>query len=614
MQSTLSTCTFNRDGLGQISGGHQDLEDQYNTLKNIQMDHLRDLLTINETGIGQFYVLGIEAGIGKSLGTNNAIGNYLLKGGTRKFLLAKKFKTEITDGVSRINNAAGKTVAMGITGDTWGEDMKGLDRIPKFPVVIITHKRYLDLCLDPKTRAIFEQGRHTLVIDEQIEPPTYSFSEDEYLRCCDLIRSRWLIDKLSVLCSGLFDEIALGMAKSKSVIACRPVVDPALLQEFRSHVIANKSKVRYRNIKELSNEELESKGTVKALTLVKEFLEMLNILGSSLCFSYQGRITAIDSRLKLWSLQNNIILDASAGIDRLYDCSPNMTVDIQPRIINNGNSVIRVDKKFSTSRGSIRNALDYPEKICASIRKCKPSTDNTLVVVHKDKLKEIVGHLKKQGFEDIAEGDDYNGQDIAITYYGNLIGKNHWRDFNQVWIVATNILHMELYPVYQHFFSQIEPVNKEILMDNVPGGFGFIEEQYEEVRIGSIAKDIYQAIKRIDRNEHPCSEIFLVQSNQLVIDEVIKCFPGIQTGEPIDLNIHSKRTPRKESQNDIKAAQMASLLLGLPPGNYAKKYMCELLGWNRRDPNLNRIWKHDILLKMDENKIIHIGQRIVTRF
>lgn len=307
---------------------------------------------------------------------------------------------------------------------------------------------------------------------------------------------------------------------------------------------------------------MANRSKVKNLELVKKFLEILNVLGTSLCFSYQGRINAIDS--PLWSLQNNIILDASSGIDRLYDCSRNMTVDVQPRIIDNSRSVIRVDKKFSTSKGSIINAIDYPEKVCAAIRECKSSTDKTLVVVHKTNKDVIVHHLKRQGFEDIGIADDYNSQDIAVTYYGKLICKNHLRDFNQVWIMATNILLMELYPMYQHFFSQIEPVNNEILMDNVPGGFGFIEEQYEKVRIGYVAKDIYQAIKRIDRNEQPCSEIFLLQSNQLIIDEVIRNFPGIQIGEPIDLNIHSKTTPRKESQNDIIAAQMASLLLGLP--------------------------------------------------
>ncbi|MDR3600217.1 MAG: hypothetical protein P4L49_07020 [Desulfosporosinus sp.] len=592
MESNIPVYAINKEET--VQAGHDGLADQDHILKNIQMAHLRDLLIIGETGIERFTVLGIEAGIGKSLGTDNAIGVYRLRGGTRKFLLVKKFKPEVTDSVTRINNLVGKTVALGITGDTWEEDRKNIDLIPSFPVVIITHSRYLDLCLDEKKRSIFEQGRHTLVIDEQIEPPTHTFTEVEYLEHVAFLKSRWLQDKLSELCSGLFDEITLGTAKSKSVIACRPTVDLASLIEFRNHVMANRSKV-------------------KDLKSVKEFLEMVGILGSSLCFSYQGRITAIDSRLKLWSLQNNIILDASAGIDRLYDCSPNMTVDIQPRIIDNTKSVIRVDK-FSTSKGSIINAIDYPEKICEAIRKYKSSTDKTLVVVHKDKKDEIVAHLKKQGFQDIGICDEYNGQDIAVTYYGNLIGKNHWRDFNQVWIVATNILKMELYATYQHFFSQVEPVDNEILMDNVTGGFGFIDEQYEKIRVGSIAKDIYQAIKRIDRNEQPCSEIFLVQSNPLVIDEVIRNFPGIQIGEPIDLNIHSKTAPRKESKTDIKAAQMASLILEQPLGNYEKKYLCGLLGWNRKDPNLNRIWKHPSLSKLEDSGAIKINPKTVTRF
>lgn len=591
LETNIPVNSLNKE-IAKISRGHS-LPDQYQVLKKKQMDHLYDLLIDGETGINLFTVLGIEAGIGKSLGTDNSIGRYWSSGGTRKFLLVKKHKIEVDNSVARINSIAGMNIALGITVDTWEDDRKNLDRIPGFPVVIITHSRYLDLCLDSKTRSIFEQGRHTLVIDEQIEPPKYSFSEEEYLLCRDGLRSRWLGDELSAICDGLFQVINLSKASSKSITPCRPSVDLKLLQEFRSHVKDNRNKVN-------------------DFKLVNEFLEMLNVFGTSLCFSYQGRITVIDSRHKLWQLQNNVILDASAGIDRLYDCSPNMIVDVQPRIIDNSRSVIRV-AKFSTSKGSIKNAIDYPEKICSSIRRYKSSTDKTLVVVHKDNLNEIACHLKKQRFEDIGIADDYNGQDIAVTYYGNYLGKNHWRDFNQVWIVATNILHMELYPTYHHFFSQIEPVHNEIPMDNVTGGFGFIDEQYEEVRIGYIAKDIYQAIKRIDRNEQPCSEIFLVQSNPLVIDEVIRNLPGIHVGEPIDLGIEHKRTPGKESQTDIKAAQMASLILEQPPGNYTKKYLCEMLGWNSKDRNLNRVWRHDLLKQLD-GIALHIGPKAVTRF
>jgi len=79
-----------------------------------------------------------------------------------------------------------------------------------------------------------------------------------------------------------------------------------------------------------------------------------------------------------------------------------------------------------------------------------------LVVVHKTNKDVIVENFRRQGFRDIAVGDDYNDQTIAVTHFGNLIEMNHWRDFNQVWIVATNILPMELYATYQHFFSQIE--------------------------------------------------------------------------------------------------------------------------------------------------------------
>lgn len=153
----------------------------YPELYPVQMNHLKNLLTVYETGYGMFTALPIEAGIGKSIESDKSIGQYRKYGGNRSFLLVKKFRAEVTNSLIRINSHYDRNIVLGITSNNWGEIRPQAYDIVNWPVVIITHARYLNLSLDPLTRSYFEQDRHTLVIDEQVELPTSLFSEHDYL-------------------------------------------------------------------------------------------------------------------------------------------------------------------------------------------------------------------------------------------------------------------------------------------------------------------------------------------------------------------------------------------------------------------------------------------------
>jgi hypothetical protein len=67
---------------------------------------------------------------------------------------------------------------LGIHSDNWSDEWKfNLNEIKDFPLLIITHKRYIDLCLDEELRQYFIEDRGTLIIDEKIEFPIYFFSK-----------------------------------------------------------------------------------------------------------------------------------------------------------------------------------------------------------------------------------------------------------------------------------------------------------------------------------------------------------------------------------------------------------------------------------------------------
>jgi hypothetical protein len=68
-----------------------------------KMQHLRKRLTEYTTGANSFSVVSIEPGLGKSLQSDRCIGEYVAAGGTRKFLLVKRFKEDVAASVDRIN-------------------------------------------------------------------------------------------------------------------------------------------------------------------------------------------------------------------------------------------------------------------------------------------------------------------------------------------------------------------------------------------------------------------------------------------------------------------------------------------------------------------------------
>jgi len=62
------------------------------------------------------------------------------------------------------------------------------------------------LAQDSFTRGYFTEGRHTLIIDEAVHIPTYSFSELEYREILNILPVT-LHQGLGAVCAGLFKEI-----------------------------------------------------------------------------------------------------------------------------------------------------------------------------------------------------------------------------------------------------------------------------------------------------------------------------------------------------------------------------------------------------------------------
>lgn len=574
-----------------------------------QMKHLAELITEGQTGKGKFIALGVEAGVGKSRETDKAIARYLnnVPEWDRKFLLVKRYKEDVYESAKRINTMCqNHHVAIGITEDEWAKFLNDQDfsRIEMYQVVIITHARYRGLSQTSQDyfRAFFEKDRHTLVIDEQLEVPVFSFSKKtfgEILACL----SYDFKDILDLLCEPLHRELE-GLMQGQHgnrLVKVNPEVDEQLIREFENRV----------NSHHFWNREDRNK--------VKLFIDFLYNLNTTTCLYNHayggrgGRISSLCLGLDRWTLQNNIILDANVGIDKRYKYAKDMQADVQPKFVDHNRFTFN-HVNFNSSRTNKFYAVDFYPKVINMIVSKKSKEDKALIVTHKIDEGNVVKELEKQGFK---LDNNRIGKDISVAHFGEIIGKNRWREFNQVWVIASPNIPMEVYALNWCFFAQRRIGMENLLLKRPDGSFGFRNDKFEDVRIGYLVSEIYQAIKRIDREVRKDSQIYVATDNKEVVASVMNQLKNVRVGEVIELDVtykndQEKGEPRRRGRKSNRVEEMKSLILNeLQPGEYYKSQLYSRLGW---EPNgqTGRIWSEPEI-KALEPRIISIERQKIVK-
>jgi hypothetical protein len=296
----------------------------------------------------------------------------------------------------------------------------------------------------------------------------------------------------------------------------------------------------------------------KTLTLVKKFSRILQKeegdgeycdLKSFALFK-TNQITTINKFKQFYSTFGTcLVLDATATVNKFYSTAstgrlPNFDIINLPKIRKYTNLNIYTAKGFSQSR----------HVLCATVEKIESSFDVYKPVIESLKSEEekllVIGH---KSFIDFA-GNEYFGDDsVALTYWGNHVGKNDWNDCSKVLVVGWNYLPpletvTEVYGAYMPSgdLTAISKVTKENM---------------EIFSTAQLAEDIIQAVMRtrariIADNNSDClpAEVYLMypdrDKEQDVIDLVVNEFPGatINTWEPpvgIDLSGFTK--PQKNA-------------------------------------------------------------------
>jgi hypothetical protein len=169
--------------------------------------------------------------------------------------------------------------------------------------------------------------------------------------------------------------------------------------------------------------------------------------------------------------------------------------------------------------------------------------------------KKLSEHLYSLGLGD-EEVKKVISEKVKIDHFGNLIGVNTYRDFSNVVVMKTPNYDYLSYALTFFYYSSKEG-NKLGKIEV------FQHEQINKIWKTSVAGEIYQAVKRVNRDNSRNSEIYVFTANQEAINIVLEQLPGINYKQMEMEGVYKKkqRQNKKSTKSDSKAKELKDFLI-----------------------------------------------------
>lgn len=570
---------------------------------------LKETISMKRSPLNEFKVFAWEAGLGKSKFSTEFVAEAIIEaiGNESRielptFLIVKKFKSDVEETVKFINSALGSfggsglknDWVIGITSENWKELRKQPDKLNNSLVLVITHQRYIELCEDELPKPF--GSRNTLIIDEKIQFPSYSYSKAQY----DAVRPKFpykLQKEFDLLNDHLLIKLDELEANGKNKITAVTVdFDSTLIDSF---------------LKQLRVYRLDS------IKEVQEFFTELNFFYNQEVIYNNNHFYSYNKMMKLRKLENNIILDASATLDSVYN-GENFILIEKRRIVDYGKSIFIGELKNSSRRSIGKDAKVYMRDAVRGAVNILESNRKCLYITHKSELKSFTNALKEIGIskesyhlpntiksigdEEIDVTIELKDFKLAVNWYGNIVGQNKYSDFDMCHIIGTNNLPYPVYLIQYVIYHELESI-KQYDLTLEKGEFK--DSEMESIRKGFIAAEFYQAAKRIQRNEKPEAIFILVHHNEQVINMVVNEMNNVQFHV---INRITDKDMSKIATNTI-SFKLAKHIRTLEIGKYKKKEIAAIIGLDTK--NLARHLKNPEILHLIEEGFIVIQHQSI---
>lgn len=478
---------------------------------------------------GHFAVFDIEAGCRKTRTAEKALVDLYKTG--KKAILVRRTDNDCRESMQNINTMAGLDIAFAYNNED--VSINNISRVnsllPNIPIVIITHQKYTVLMKDSSKRKTFALNRNTLVIDEflsTINVITLGVSDFEtYIALFE--NDMVLLQAFEKAMHQPIDFLTTWNKKDSSrrfitltdkspskdfdrlIKLIRANVSDQLLKTWREKIFSNadtEMDVNFVLLNELC--------TVKILC---ERISEYKQLFTGMCLYSDKKLHTTDRRYNYWFLDNNIMLDASGELQIAYALNQNeFILQHCEKVLDHSRWKI-INVPVTTTTAVKDKILNFYDVVNHELKKYK---DDILVVGKKDEMQLIDVPEENKG------------------YFGNITGSNQWYDKKNVAIIQThNLSDVDYILKYLHYAKEtIEesfPLTCKCNGRTVKRMYSFTDKRLEKIRIHWIASEIYQAVKRVNRNMRYATDVLIFINNEEVI-ELIKSQMKNCTVETID--------------------------------------------------------------------------------
>ncbi|RFB12735.1 hypothetical protein DZB84_18465 [Bacillus sp. HNG] len=135
-------------------------------------------------------------------------------------------------------------------------------------------------------------------------------------------------------------------------------------------------------------------------------------------------------------------------------------------------------------------------------------------------------------------------ENFKVDYFGNIIGVNSYREFENVVVLKTPNFDYLTYALTYLFYRRID--NKPVEDVCV-----FHHEEVESIRKTTVAGEIYQGIKRINRDNSKQAKMYVFTTNQDAVDLILQQLPGVQYKKEM-MNVNKRKTETNKKKTKFE--------------------------------------------------------------
>ena len=421
--------------------------------------------------------------------------------------------------------------------------------IRKYSVIFITHERYRRLSREynEDERNSFQNGKHLMIIDEKINmQSTITFCKTKHIEMIEEIK-KLVGKKASSQALGLYYKIVSPLIKYLNKTTRKDVYKQGLilnfqadLQDVKNNIDELKSIIKANADEDAIYEDFEDKEYQTIYEKIEDLKEFYNgrcivdsMVYSKLC---EVVLQVPNYSMKMWGLQNNIVLDATASIDLTYQYKDDIFQLIpQKKVFNHKYWNIHCLDVNCTTYGRTRKYTNFYEEVNNIIQENGENNFFVMANLYDDEEPTYKGSTTRRK-KHIFFG--------SVGHVGNLNGRNDYAE-------KKNYINTDyIYENDRSYILKYLYYNSNAEIENWRSNSGkFVDEKLDEFKMYEVARNLYQSIKRINRNMKYISNVFFLSHRKQITNLTLSMLEGANIIDDIGLE---KRFIKVEIEVKIK--------------------------------------------------------------